>query len=257
MNLGGGRTQAADVTRVGLLAPMRQELAPLVRRLRLRRAEADTALYVGLAGRVEVVAALTGIGMQAAAAATGRLLDATKLDHVLVVGIAGGVDADQRIGSLIAPEVVVDGTTGREFRPVQLGSCRRAAARDLGPARHRSRGGGELKQSGVVGSTWRRPRSRPCANDAAAPGRFFAPSATASPTGRPIRPCSRSRARTAVATPAPSRVICSRDPGASCDSRGSGSARCAQPTRPPLPPSRRAVGWSRAAGVRTGTFLTC
>jgi hypothetical protein len=48
------------VTRVGLLAPVRQELAPLVRRLALRRAETDTALYVGLAGRVEVVAAMTG-----------------------------------------------------------------------------------------------------------------------------------------------------------------------------------------------------
>jgi len=109
------------MTRVGLLAPMRQELAPLVRKLALRRAEADGALYVGLAGRVEVVASVTGIGTRAATAATKQLLTTTKLDHVFVVGIAGGLDAEQRIGTLIAPEVVVDGATGREYRPVQLG----------------------------------------------------------------------------------------------------------------------------------------
>ncbi len=101
---------------------MQQELAPLVRKLSLRRAEADGAFYVGATGRVEIVAAKTGIGTLAATRASERMLDATKLDYVLVVGIAGGVDADQPIGALIAPEVVVDGVTGREYRPVQLGA---------------------------------------------------------------------------------------------------------------------------------------
>lgn len=140
------------MTRVGLLAPMRQELAPLVRRLRLRRAETDTALYVGLAGRIEIVAALTGIGTQAAAAATERLLDATKLDHVLVVGIAGGVDAEQRIGSLIAPEVVVDFASGHEYRPVQLGELpprgRLVTSDQLVTGQGEA---AELKRNGVVG----------------------------------------------------------------------------------------------------------
>jgi adenosylhomocysteine nucleosidase len=138
--------------RVGLLAPMRQELAPLVRRLSLRRAETDTALYVGLAGRVEVVAAMTGIGTQAAAAATERLLAATKLDHVMVVGIAGGVDADQPIGTLIAPEVVVECTTGHEYRPVQLGALaprgRLVTSDQLVTGEDEA---AELKRSGVVG----------------------------------------------------------------------------------------------------------
>jgi adenosylhomocysteine nucleosidase len=114
--------------RVGLLAPMRQELAPLRRKLGLRRAEVDTALYVGRAGRVEIVATLTGIGMQAAAAATERLLDATKLDHVLVVGIAGGVDARQAIGTLIAPEVVVTLLPAGNIAPRSSASCRRVGA---------------------------------------------------------------------------------------------------------------------------------
>jgi adenosylhomocysteine nucleosidase len=111
------------VRRVALLAPMRQELAPLVKKLGLRRSDADQALHVGRAEGVEVVATTTGIGMAAAAAATERLLDALPVDHVMVVGIAGGVDAAQPIGALIAPEVVVDGASGREHRPVQLGEA--------------------------------------------------------------------------------------------------------------------------------------
>ena len=108
------------MTRVALLAPMRQELAPLVRRLSLRRAETDGQVHIGMAGRVEVVAKLIGIGTEAAARATEKLLAATKVDHVMVVGIAGGVDSEQPIGALIAPELVVDGASGREHRPVQL-----------------------------------------------------------------------------------------------------------------------------------------
>jgi len=45
-----------------------------------------------------------------------------------VVGIAGGVDAEQSIGALIAPEIVVDGTSGREHHPVQLGELPRLPA---------------------------------------------------------------------------------------------------------------------------------
>jgi len=111
------------VTRVALLAPMRQELAPLVRKLGLRRSDEDGALHVGRTGGVEVVATTTGIGMAAAAAATERVLDALPIDHVMVVGIAGGVDAAQPIGALIAPELVVDGASGREHRPAQLGEA--------------------------------------------------------------------------------------------------------------------------------------
>jgi adenosylhomocysteine nucleosidase len=108
--------------RVALLAPMRQELAPLRRKLSLRRvAKGDRTLYIGAVGPVEVVATTTGIGTAAASATAEWLLDETRIDHVMVVGIAGGVDAKQPIGTLIAPEVVVNGTTGSEHHPVQLG----------------------------------------------------------------------------------------------------------------------------------------
>jgi adenosylhomocysteine nucleosidase len=108
--------------RVGLLAPMQQELAPLRRKLRLRRVrKGERRLYVGIAGGAEVVAALAGIGTVAARAASEWLLREAKPDHVMVVGIAGGVDAAQRIGALIAPERVTD-ASGREYIPVQLGA---------------------------------------------------------------------------------------------------------------------------------------
>jgi nucleoside phosphorylase len=108
--------------RVALLAPMRHELRPLVRRLSLRRAGSGAGtLHRGVVGRVEVVATTTGIGTRAAARATERVLDTAAVDHVLVVGIAGGIAPDLRIGDLVVPERVVDLASGAEHRPARLG----------------------------------------------------------------------------------------------------------------------------------------
>ncbi len=106
--------------RVALLAPMRQELRPLVAKLRLERSAEDAARYTGRCAGVELVACLTGIGTRAATRATESLLAACAVDHLMVVGIAGGVDPAQPIGALLAPELVVDDASGREFRPVTL-----------------------------------------------------------------------------------------------------------------------------------------
>jgi adenosylhomocysteine nucleosidase len=104
-------------TRVGLLAPMPSEFAPLVKALALRRGESG---YAGAAGPIELVAGKTGIGTKLAAEATERMLDAFAVDHVMVVGIAGGMGASQ-VGDLVYPEVVVDKASGAEFRPAPLG----------------------------------------------------------------------------------------------------------------------------------------
>jgi nucleoside phosphorylase len=110
------------VRRLGLLAPMVSELAPLSRRLGLREHETDPhVVHVGSHGEVELVATRTDIGTDAATRATERLLDRFDVDHVFVVGIAGGVDPDLEIGELIAPEVVIDGPSGRRFHPTHLG----------------------------------------------------------------------------------------------------------------------------------------
>jgi adenosylhomocysteine nucleosidase len=97
---------------------MRQELAPLVRPLGLR---GDAARLAGALGRLEVVAAVTGIGTRAAARTAERVLDAGGIDHLVVVGIAGGIGKSVAIGDLVVPEVVLDRSTGAEHRPAPLG----------------------------------------------------------------------------------------------------------------------------------------
>ena len=103
--------------RVALLAPMKPELKPLVRKLSLQR---DGDVHMGRAGDVDVIATLIGIGVRAATTATEQLLAATEIDRVIVVGIAGGVGEGLEIGDVVVPERVVDHTTGAEYRPAPL-----------------------------------------------------------------------------------------------------------------------------------------
>jgi adenosylhomocysteine nucleosidase len=103
--------------RVGLLAPMPSEFEPLAKALSLQR---NGEQWTGTAGSIALVAAKTGIGTRLAAAAAERLLDTTEVDHVMVVGIAGGMGAS-RVGEVIFPEAVVDKASGSEYRPTPLG----------------------------------------------------------------------------------------------------------------------------------------
>lgn len=108
---------------IGFLAPMPQELAPLRKRLAL---EADGkghhATHRGSHGDRKVVALLTGMGMDRAETRVRHLLEHHDVDHVIVVGIAGGVGAHLRIGDVVVPEVVIDRRDGREVVPTPLGS---------------------------------------------------------------------------------------------------------------------------------------
>jgi adenosylhomocysteine nucleosidase len=112
-------SESTGSKRVGMLAPMQPELQPIVRRLGM---EGDGSLYRGLtSGGVEVVAMLTNIGMANGASAAARMLD-HDVDHVMVVGIAGGVDQSVlKIGDVVVPEVVIRRATERTFRPMFLG----------------------------------------------------------------------------------------------------------------------------------------
>ena len=105
--------------RVGMLAPMQCELQPIVRRLGM---EGDGSFYEGRVGDgVEVVAMLTNIGMANGASAARRMLE-HGVDHVMVVGIAGGVDEDVlKIGDVIVPETVIGRAMERTFRPTFVG----------------------------------------------------------------------------------------------------------------------------------------
>jgi adenosylhomocysteine nucleosidase len=109
--------------RIGMLAPMPSELRPLVKELGLRPSPgpAGTRVHEGRVGSWSVVAATTGMGTAGAAAATRLMLDAGDVDHVMVVGIAGGIDDRLAIGEVIRPGTVVDGASGAEYRPHPLG----------------------------------------------------------------------------------------------------------------------------------------
>jgi adenosylhomocysteine nucleosidase len=108
----------ASGARVAIVAPMPNELRPVVELLGLRRTGEcrGMPLYTGTVDGTDVVATRTGIGPARAEAATEALLGTTGVDRVLVVGIAGGLGSASAVGDLIVPEAVVDAATGERFR---------------------------------------------------------------------------------------------------------------------------------------------
>ncbi len=115
-------TPPAAVRRVAILAPMRSELQPLVRRLGLRRPRAGQGgLWSGAVGRIEIVASLTGVGTRAAKRTAEWILDSAGADYLVVVGVAGGIGPTVAIGDLVVPALVLDLGSGATFEPQALG----------------------------------------------------------------------------------------------------------------------------------------
>jgi adenosylhomocysteine nucleosidase len=112
--------------RVAVLAPMRPELKAVVRSGGLRRSSGDPVFsHVGTAGEWSVSAGIIGIGPALARQATQRMLEAGPVDHVMVVGIAGGLDPALTIGTLFVPDRVRLHPDGPSYRTHPL-STRRA-----------------------------------------------------------------------------------------------------------------------------------
>jgi adenosylhomocysteine nucleosidase len=107
---------------IAFVCAMPMELSPLVKKLSLHKTEIDgVEVHRGTLDGREVVAIVTGMGTKLATEATERLLDATPVERVVVVGITGAVENETPIGTLILPEVVVNSATGREYRPQRMG----------------------------------------------------------------------------------------------------------------------------------------
>ncbi len=106
---------------VAVLAPMRPELHPLVKTMGLRRSGAEPPVYRGMVGDVGVAAMMTGMGLDNAARVTRHLIEVSGCDHVLVVGIAGGLDRSRPIGSVVVPETVLDLASGQTWAATALG----------------------------------------------------------------------------------------------------------------------------------------
>ena len=113
----------APSARVAFICAMPMELEPLIRKLDLHESTVGgVTLQAGTLGDQPVVGIVTGMGTAFATEGTTRLLDAVRVDRVVVVGITGAVENELPIGTLVLPEVVVNGATGGEFRPTPLGA---------------------------------------------------------------------------------------------------------------------------------------
>lgn len=106
---------------VVILAPMAVELSPVVKRLGLTRTGGARRPHRGRAGSLDVVAALAGVGPGPAIAAAKWAIETYSPAHVLVSGIAGGIDSGLRIGDLVVPEEAVDIGSGEISRATRLG----------------------------------------------------------------------------------------------------------------------------------------
>jgi adenosylhomocysteine nucleosidase len=97
----------AAAKRVAVLAPMQPELKAIVKSFGLPAASGDAVFsHSGTVGAWWVGVLVTGMGPTLASEATRRALSTGSIDHVMVIGIAGGLDPALPIGSLIVPERV-------------------------------------------------------------------------------------------------------------------------------------------------------
>jgi adenosylhomocysteine nucleosidase len=86
---------------------MRSELKAVVRAGELTQ-ESDNPVFShsGTVGTWNVLAGIIGMGPAVARQATERMLEQGPFDHVMVVGIAGGLDPALPVGSLMVPSRV-------------------------------------------------------------------------------------------------------------------------------------------------------
>lgn len=86
---------------------MQPELKAIVKSFGLRSESGDAVFsHTGSAGPWWVGALVTGMGPALASEATRRALSTGSIDHVMVIGIAGGLDEALPVGSLMVPERV-------------------------------------------------------------------------------------------------------------------------------------------------------
>lgn len=110
----GGRAQAADVPlshldetpRLGIVSAFGAE-ADLLQQAMQERQEYvlnGNRFTTGRLQGVPVVLVLTGVSLVNASMTTQLLIDRFRLSHLLLSGIAGGIDPDGRVGDVTAPE---------------------------------------------------------------------------------------------------------------------------------------------------------
>jgi adenosylhomocysteine nucleosidase len=109
---------------IGLIAAMPQEIAPLLKRIRVQE-----RLHFGrfngyrlMADNLDCLLVETGIGAWRAEAAAQALVEAVRPDLILSFGIAGAVEDDLRIGDVVAGSRVCFLKDGMLGTPIALAS---------------------------------------------------------------------------------------------------------------------------------------
>jgi adenosylhomocysteine nucleosidase len=108
----------AAVRHVVVLAPMPLEMDAITMAFGLRPAGEDRAgAWIGVLGRSDVTAVHTGMGPALTRVALDQLFDERlpgrrPIDHVMSVGICGGLDPAIEVGTLVIPKTVIEHTTG-------------------------------------------------------------------------------------------------------------------------------------------------
>jgi len=106
----------ATLRRALVLAPMTSELRPVVRYAKARRSQVEgLRTFTGRVGGVDVAIARLGVGPASAEHVTESALSHITVDHVLVCGIAGGLDPRFTKGTVVIPEVVMDLRSGHRY----------------------------------------------------------------------------------------------------------------------------------------------
>lgn len=111
----------ATVRRALILAPMTSELRPVVKYAKARRsAVANLKMFTSRVGDVDIVIAQLGVGPAASRRVTEMALSIVPVDHVLVCGIAGGLDPALTKGTVVIPEVALDLATGQRYHAAPM-----------------------------------------------------------------------------------------------------------------------------------------
>ena len=108
---------------------MQPELKAIVKSFGLRAEKSEAVFsHTGTVGDWWVGALVTGMGPALARSATALTLSSGPLDHVMVIGIAGGLDPALPVGSLFVPERVRLHPEGPEYRARPLPTRQAAGA---------------------------------------------------------------------------------------------------------------------------------
>lgn len=96
--------------RIGIVAALPGELKPLVRAWEKR-----DALWTGLLGEQEAVAACAGMGAAAVARACERVLSSGPLDALVSIGWAGSLSCGLQVATATAVREVIEAGSGERF----------------------------------------------------------------------------------------------------------------------------------------------